>query len=72
MDRFRFSAAASAAFVCGILRIMLEDAWYWVDFVTMMVGVIATEAVSRLLIARKSSKSDSELRCNLHNGRSDN
>ncbi|MGR4892973.1 hypothetical protein ACIPPQ_18215 [Sphingopyxis sp. LARHCG72] len=61
MDRFRFSAAASAAFVYGILRIMMEGAWYWVDFVTMLAGVIATEAVSRLLIARKSSKSDSEL-----------
>jgi len=61
MDRYRFSAAASAAFVYGVLRIMMEGAWYWVDFVTMLAGVIATEAVSRLLIARKSSRSDSEL-----------
>lgn len=47
-DRLRFSAAATAALMFGLLRFMMEGAWYWLDVVTMVTGVAVVEIASRL------------------------
>lgn len=48
LDRWEFSAAARAALIFGLLRFMMEGAWYWLDGLTMITGVIVVELVSRL------------------------
>ncbi|KGB53683.1 hypothetical protein OVY29_04250 [Sphingopyxis sp. SE2] len=48
VDRLKFSAAAMAALMFGMLRFMMEGAWYWLDVVTMVSGVAVVEVASRL------------------------
>lgn len=48
VDRLRFSAAATAALMFGLLRFMMEGAWYWLDALTMVTGVAIVEIASRL------------------------
>ena len=47
MDKRSFSSAARAAFVFGMLRFMMEGAWYWIDVVSMLAGVAAIEIIAR-------------------------
>lgn len=47
MDKWQFSAATRAAFLFGTLRFMMEGAWYWIDVLSMLVGVAAIEIIAR-------------------------
>lgn len=47
MDKRHFSSATRAAFLFGVLRFMMEGAWYWIDVLSMLVGVAAIEIIAR-------------------------
>lgn len=49
-DRLKFSAAATAALMFGMLRFMMEGTWYWLDVVTMLTGVAAVEITARIFV----------------------
>ena len=54
LDRLRFSAAARAALIFGLLRFMMEGAWFALDALTMLGGVFVVEVASRLFLPSRA------------------
>lgn len=56
MDKLTFSAAARAVFVFGMLRFMMEGAWFWIDVVSMLAGVATIEIIARSWRVKSASR----------------